>query len=120
MATKDTVDTYIAAWRETDPDKRRALLEKCWAESGTYVDPMSDVSGRDGLDQTIAGFHAQMPGATIVLNGAIDEHHGRLRFPWALKAADGSTPIKGIDVGQLSADGRLESILGFWDNSPSG
>jgi len=56
---------------------------------------------------------------TIVLSGGIDEHHGRIRFPWALKAADGSTPVKGIDVGQLAADGRLASILGFWDAPPA-
>jgi hypothetical protein len=120
MPTKDIIDTYFAAWNETDAEKRRALIEKCWADDGVYVDPVSDVAGRDGLEATIAGFQAQMPGAGIVINGAIDEHHNRLRFPWALKAADGSTPIKGIDVGQLAPDGRLASILGFWDNTPGG
>jgi hypothetical protein len=120
LATRDTIDTYFAAWNELDPAKRRSLIEKCWADDGTYVDPMSDVAGRDGLDSTITGFHAQMPGASIILNGAIDEHHGRLRFPWALQAADGTMPIKGIDVGQLAPDGRLASILGFWDNAPGG
>ena len=120
MATKDTVDTYFGAWCEADPEKRRPLIDKCWSDGGIYVDPMADVAGRDGLEATIAGFHAQMPGASIVLNGPIDEHHGRIRFPWALKAADGSIPIKGIDVGQLAPDGRLASILGFWDNAPGG
>ena len=120
MPTKDTIDTYLAAWCETDASKRASLIEKCWADDGVYVDPMSDVVGREGLEATIAGFHAQMPGASIVLNGPIDEHHGRIRFPWALKAADGSTPIKGIDVGQMASDGRLASILGFWDNAPGG
>ena len=120
MPIKDTIDTYLAAWSEPDPQKRASLIEKCWADDGTYVDPMSDVAGRGGLEATIAGFHAQMPGAAIILNGGIDEHHGRLRFPWALKAADGSMPIKGIDIGQLAPDGRLASILGFWDNAPGG
>jgi hypothetical protein len=120
MATKDIVDVYLAAWCEPDAGKRRPLLEKCWADGATYIDPMADVSGRDGLEATIAGFHKQMPGAAIVLSGNIDEHHGRIRFPWALKAADGSTPVKGIDVGQLAADGRLTSILGFWDAPPAG
>ncbi len=120
MATKELIDTYLAAWSEPDAEKRRALIEKCWSDDATYVDPMSDAAGRRGLEETIEGFHKQMPGATIVLAGGIDEHHGRLRFPWALKAADGSTPIKGIDVGQLAPDGRLASILGFWDNAPGG
>ena len=119
MATKDIVDVYLAAWSEPDPEKRRPLIKKCWAKGGTYTDPMSDVSGRQGLEETIAGFHKQMPGGAIVLAGGIDEHHGRIRFAWALKAADGSMPVKGIDIGQLEEDGRLAGILGFWDNPPA-
>ena len=116
MATKETVEAYIAAWNETDEAKRRALIDRCWAESGTYTDPMADVSGRDALAALIVGFQAQMAGASIELTSGIDEHHGRIRFGW--KLANGPQPMEGIDVGHVTADGQLASIVGFWGAAP--
>lgn len=116
MATRDIIEAYMAAWNEADEAKRRGLLDKCWADSGTYTDPVSDVSGREGLFAAIQGFHAQMPGAGIALTSGIDEHHGRVRFGWKVTGAP--QELAGIDVGALAADGRLQSILGFWGASP--
>jgi hypothetical protein len=116
MATKDTVEAYIAAWNESDEAARRALIAKCWADSGTYTDPMADVSGTDGLNTLIIGFQQQMPGATIAVTSGIDEHHGRIRFGWRL--VGGPQDLEGIDVGLLSGDGRLQSIIGFWGSPP--
>ncbi|MEX0684318.1 MAG: nuclear transport factor 2 family protein [Dehalococcoidia bacterium] len=116
MATKETVEAYLSAWNETDEAKRQQILERCWADSGTYTDPMSDVAGREALAGLIAGFQQQMPGASIALSSAIDEHHGRIRFGWKLDGAP--TPMEGIDVGLLAGDGRLESIVGFWGTAP--
>lgn len=116
MATKETIDNYIAAWNETDEAKIKALLEKCWADDGTYTDPVADVKGRDGLLTAIKGFHAQLPGAAIAVTSGMDEHHGRVRFGW--KVTGSPQAIAGIDVGTLAADGRLQSILGFWGENP--
>ncbi|HVP04292.1 MAG TPA: nuclear transport factor 2 family protein [Dehalococcoidia bacterium] len=116
MATKDIIEAYLAAWNETDEAKIRSLLEKCWAEGGTYTDPVSDVAGRDGLFGAIQGFHAQLPGAAIALTSGIDEHHGRVRFGW--KVTGSPQEIAGIDIGVMAADGRLQSILGFWGANP--
>ena len=44
--TEEIVLAYVAAWSETDEGKRRALLEKSWAENGTYTDPTVEVVGR--------------------------------------------------------------------------
>ncbi len=117
MSTQETVETYLAAWNERDETKRNALLERCWAEDGAYTDPISDVKGRAALSALIAGFQAQMPGATIGLISRIDEHHGRIRFGWKLNG--GPQPMEGIDVGAIGPDGRLQSIVGFWGLSPA-
>jgi hypothetical protein len=116
MATNDTVATYIAAWNETDAAKRRVLIDQCWADSGTYTDPMADVAGRDALNTLIEGFQAQMAGASIALTSSADEHHGRIRFGWKLEG--GPRPLEGIDVGVINGDGQLESIVGFWGANP--
>ena len=34
-----TVDTYLAAWNETDPARRAELVEQVWAPDGTLTDP---------------------------------------------------------------------------------
>lgn len=116
MATKEVVDAYIAAWNEKDETKRKQLIEQCWAQDATYTDPIADVKGRDGLAAAIAGFHAQMPDARIELTSKVDEHHGRIRFGW--KLVNGPQPMEGIDIGQVAADGRLASIVGFWGANP--
>ena len=112
--TNEIVHAYMAAWNEKDEKKRRALLEKAWADDGRYTDPMSDAPGRAALIDLIAQFHKQMPGASIIAASAIDEHHGQLRFAWKMIAPDGSTGMEGIDVGRLAEDGRLQNITGFF------
>lgn len=117
MATKETVEAYMAAWNEADDGARRKLLDKCWADTGTYTDALADVKGKDELIAQIENFQKQMPGASIALTSAIDEHHGRIRFGW--KVVNGPQPMEGIDVGVVSGDGKLASIIGFWGANPA-
>lgn len=119
MATKETVEAYMAAWNEEDEGKRRELLAKAWADGATYTDPMAHAAGVDEVVALVAQFQQQMPGATIVQTSAIDEHHGRLRFGWAMKGPDGGTRMEGIDVGELAEDGRIRSIVGFFGPMPA-
>jgi len=48
--------------------------------------------------------------------GPVDAHHQALRFTWELRA-EGEPPfVIGIDIGEVAADGRLQSITGFFDH----
>jgi SnoaL-like domain len=114
----ETIDTYAQAWSVTDAAASRRLLDAAWAEGGRYSDPMSQAEGRDGLAGLIAGFHQQMPGATIVRTSGVDEHHGTFRFTWAVKSADGSIAMEGVDFGELDGDGRVRRIIGFFGPPP--
>jgi hypothetical protein len=118
-ATMDVLNAYMAAWNEPDAAKRMALLERAWADDGIYIDPMSDVKGRAGLDATIAGLHASQPGASLALASGIDQHHNQVRFRWDFIGADGKVQIQGIDVGEIAPDGRLARIIGFWAEPPA-
>ncbi len=119
MATKDNIETYTAAWNETDEGKRRELLARAWADGATYTDPMAHAAGAEELVSLISQFQSQWPGATIVPTSGIDEHHGRLRFGCAMEGADGSRTMEGIDIGELAEDGRIRSILGFFGPLPA-
>jgi hypothetical protein len=117
--TAEIVNLYMNAWNEPDSAKRATLLEQCWADDGVYVDPVSDVRGRDGLDSAIGGMHKQQPGASIALASGIDQHHNQVRFRWEFRQPDGKTAIAGIDYGELADDGRLARIIGFWGEPPA-
>ena len=57
-SAQEAVDLYGSAWGELDEAKRRAILEKAWAEDGVYTDPTAYVEGREALVQHIGGFMA--------------------------------------------------------------
>ena len=118
-APSDVIQAYIDAWAEKDEAKRRALIDKAWAEDGLYVDPTSEGRGREALSQIIAGFHANAPGARIELASDIDQHHNQIRFAWNFIQADGKTAIEGIDAGELAPDGKIARIVGFWGAPPA-
>jgi hypothetical protein len=39
-ATRLLVERYLKTWNETDPLRRRALIEDVYAERASYTDPM--------------------------------------------------------------------------------
>lgn len=115
----EVIAAYGAAWNEPDEARRRKLLDASWADGGVYTDPTAHVEGRDALAAHIAAFQRQMPGARIRSTSGVDEHHGRLRFMWAMDGADGKVAVEGIDFGELGPDGRLTRIVGFFGPPPS-
>ena len=119
LTTQEILDVYGAAWNEKDEAKRRALLETCWADDGTFTDPQTDIKGREALVTQIADFQAQFAGAQVVPTSTADEHHGMVRFTWRIMAADGSTMLDGIDFSTLAEDGRIEKTVGFFGPPPN-
>ncbi len=116
--TEEIVDAYMAAWTEPDETAARRPLERAWSDDGRYVDPMADVSGRAALVAQITAFHLQMPGVRLSRTSAVDEHHGRVRFTWAMHTADGALGMEGVDFCELAADGRLHAVTGFFGAPP--
>jgi hypothetical protein len=118
MEPSETVAAYGAAWAETDEGKRRELLERAWAEDGTYLDPSGHAEGREGLATHIAGFQQTFAGHRIDFTSGVDEHDGYLRFAWTMTGPDGNSVMEGVDFGRLDEDGRLASIVGFFGPWP--
>ena len=117
-STSDTIKAYGDAWNETDAAARRALLERVWAEDAVYCDPVGRAEGREALVAHIGAVMAQMPGYNLELVSDVDEHDGQFRFLWELHGADGALITAGIDFGTLSADGKIQSITGFFGPPP--
>jgi hypothetical protein len=114
----ETIDTYIAAWNETDPARRAELVQRAWTPGGAYRDPMLEADGAEAIDGMIAAVHEQFPGQRFRRVTGIDTHHGFCRFGWELGEPEGAVTISGIDVGDLAADGRLVRVVGFFGDPP--
>ncbi|WP_146655726.1 nuclear transport factor 2 family protein [Labilithrix luteola] len=118
MSTKQNVmQRYIDAWNETDAGRRRAILAEVYTEDCTYTDPLAAVSGRDGIDQLIAGVQKQFPGLVFSLAGKVDTHHDQARFTWHAGALGHEPAVIGFDVAVLEGD-RIRSVYGFLDKVP--
>ena len=118
-ASTHLADRYLAAWNQTDPAARRALVEELFTEDVRYTDPLADVEGRAALDATIAAVQEQFPGFVFRLAGPADAHHDQVRFTWHLGPEDGEPPITGSDVAVTDGDGRIRTVLGFLDRVPA-
>ncbi|WP_194819713.1 nuclear transport factor 2 family protein [Nocardia sp. XZ_19_385] len=114
MSYEKLINTYCAAWSESDPERRRALLSQVWAEDATYTDPTVHAVGLDSLLDHIAAVLTRRPGATVQRTSAIDTHHTVARFAWHVVLADGSALPEGLDLVEFSEDGRIRRIVGFF------
>ncbi|MGW2516776.1 nuclear transport factor 2 family protein [Streptomyces sp. NPDC001617] len=115
------VARYFEAWNAAEPEELAKAVAAAWTPDGSYTDPLTDVSGHEGIVAVIAAAHEQFPGFSFRPTGAVDGHHDTARFAWELVSeADGSAPVAGFDVITLDADGRIRTVLGFLDRVPAG
>ena len=114
-----TVDGYLSAWNERDARRRAELIERVWAHDGRLIDPPLTGDGHDAISAVAAAMHEHYPGHRFRRASGVDEHHDQLRFAWELVGPDGEVALRGLDVGELAADGRLQRITGFFGELPA-
>src|SRR5579859_4058893 len=112
-ATVGLIGRYIAAWNETNPERRRGMITRTFAEAASYVDPMMEGHGHAEIDAMIGGVQERFPGLRFRQAGSVDTHHNSVRFSWELAPEAGDPVAKGTDFAALDEDGRLRSVTGF-------
>jgi hypothetical protein len=113
--TTDVIGRYIAAWNETNPERRRTLIARTFAEAASYVDPMMEGHGHAEIEAMIGGVQERFPGLRFRQSGTVDSHHAIVRFSWELAPEAGEPVARGTDFAALAEDGRLRSVTGFLD-----
>ncbi|UGB46310.1 nuclear transport factor 2 family protein [Frateuria edaphi] len=117
-ATRKLIANYIRAWNETDPLRRRVLIEDVYAEHAIYTDPLAQARGWEAIDMTIDAVQGMFPGHVFTLAGDVDAHHDLARFHWHLAAPGADEPLViGFDVAELD-EGRIRRVHGFLDKVP--
>ena len=109
------VHDYLATWNEPDPERRRALAAAVWTEEGTYLDPLMEGAGPDGIAVMIGAAQAQFPGHRFELAFGPDAHNDVARFAWRLVGENG-TVAAGTDFATVAEDGRLRAVTGFLES----
>ena len=114
------VDRYIAVWNEPDATNREKAVAELWTDDGTYTDPLSAVSGHDGIATMIGRVRELFAGHAFRLLPGVDGHHDVVRFGWEMvPPGGGEAPVVGFDVGVVAEDGRLRALHGFIDKAPA-
>jgi uncharacterized protein YndB with AHSA1/START domain len=108
------VDAFFDAWSEADAAVRRARLAAVAADALVFRDRFSCTSGLDDLVAHIGAAQVHMPGLRLRRDGAVRHCQGMALVDWVAKAPDGAVRGRGIDVLELTPDGRLGSVTGFW------
>jgi hypothetical protein len=117
--TEALLALYLEMFAEPDPAVRAPMVERVFAVDGRHVDPAADAQGRDEINDMVTAVHGQFPGFQIARSSGIDQHGDQLRFAWTLLAADGTPIVEGLDVAELSPDGLLQQVAGFWGPLPA-
>jgi hypothetical protein len=114
-AVTELIDCYCSAWSDPSPARREALLAQVWGDGATYTDPTVHAASARELLAHIEKVLARRPGAEVVRTSAVDLHHGIARFAWHVVQADGTALPDGLDIAELSPDGkRIRRIVGFF------
>ncbi len=116
----ELVVSYIAAWNERSPERRRDLVARTWTDDGVYVDAHRHGAGHDAIDAMIRTAQDQFPGYRIRLISGIETHNAYIRFSWAAGGMpDAPLYLGGTDFAVIGEDGRLKSVTGFVDAAPA-
>jgi hypothetical protein len=109
----DVISTYFAAWNETDPERRRVLLEQSLCDDAELKDPTGRWPGVDGLMERIDRYHEAAPGTEVIPSSGIDAHNDVVRYAWEIVDGEGKKLLEGIDVAERATDGKLHRIMMF-------
>jgi uncharacterized protein YndB with AHSA1/START domain len=109
------VDGWFAAWNEPDEARRNALLAAVTTADVVSSDAFSALRGREDLAGHVTATRAHMPGVVVARQGDVRHCQGMVLADWSLRTADGRAVGGGRDVFELDPAGRIERVVGFWD-----
>ena len=115
---ENAVDGHLAAYTESDVARRADLIAAAWTADGKLVDPPLQGVGHDGICAAAEALLTHYAGHTFRRTSGVDAHNDAIRYAWELVSPDGAVVLAGLDVGEVTEDGRLKRITGFFGDLP--
>ncbi len=111
----ERVDEWFAAWTVTDDSERAALLARSVSSDVRFRDRFSAVDGLSELAPHISAARHFMPGIRLERRGNVRHCQGTVLADWVAVGNDGQQRMSGTNVFTLRLDGRIGSVVGFWN-----
>lgn len=110
--TKKLWESYSASWSMPEADRLQRLEETVSSEV-TYTDPNISLRGIAAFSEYMAGFQSNMPDTCFAIREVLN-HHGRTLSHWNMMNADNTVVGTGTSFAELTNDGKLTNINGFF------
>ncbi|GAA3593114.1 hypothetical protein GCM10022198_16240 [Klugiella xanthotipulae] len=113
----DSDRQYLETWTETDPERRRLLIEQVWAAEGRLV--VSSIGLTLNGVEEIAAHIGRVHEQNIVARGlrfVYDQHieaGDALLLRWSMLSAEGNAVGRGVDLVFRDAEGRVQTVYMF-------
>jgi uncharacterized protein YndB with AHSA1/START domain len=110
----DLVDRWFAAWSEPDAAARDAAVRGLVSSGIRVRDQFSAIEGVAELLEHLAAARRFMPGLRMMRELDVRQCQGLALADWVARTPDGREPAAGTTVFELGADGRIQTVTGFW------
>jgi uncharacterized protein YndB with AHSA1/START domain len=109
----DAIDAWFNVWSNTNADERAAELKRIATPIVEFRDRYGATMGDDDLLAHIAAAQYFMPGIRLERLGDVRQCQGMAFCSWNANKA-GSPTGTGATFFAFDADGRIQSVTGFW------
>lgn len=113
----ESLDSMLAAWNETNPEKIRDHLDRALSTDVLFIDPSHSIVGLEAFEKMVREFRAQFPDAVSSRASGVDTHHNLYRYNWEIHRS-GKLMLPGFDVAELNTEGKVCRIEGFFGPLP--
>jgi uncharacterized protein YndB with AHSA1/START domain len=108
------VDAWFEAWREPDVIVREKTLRRIAVPDVRFRDRFSVTEGIADLVPHLSAAQRFMPGIRLERRGDVRHCQGTALVDWAALTSDGQERALGTNLFGFDANGRIESVVGFW------
>ena len=107
------VDEWFDLWANPDAGAREGALKRIATDRIEYRDRFSATMGADDLLAHITAAQIHMPGIRLERDGDVSHCQGMAFCSWSANK-DGAKAGSGTTFFAFDAEGRIESVTGFW------
>ena len=109
----EAIDSWFSVWSNTNPTERASLLKQIATPAVQFRDKYGATNGADDLLAHVTAAQYFMPGIRLGRDGDVRHCQGSAFCAWNA-SKDGTSAGTGTTFFAFDADGRIDSVTGFW------